>query len=114
MKTIKGIQKKKQLGFQIIGSHKCKKIQLFPMVFTSWLLNLLYSNNEEISVHARMCTRDIFQFNSLVCPIFFAQKFWTLTMYTWINGKPLLQYGVGTNTLYIDIENNVNQSNPLK
>jgi hypothetical protein len=63
-----------KLGFQIIGFHKCKNNQLFPMVFTSWLFNLFYLNNEEISVHARMCTQDIFQFNSIICPIFFAQK----------------------------------------
>jgi len=75
MKTIKGIKKKKKKWVFTLLVLTNVRNQLFLMVFTSWLLNLFYLNNEEISLHARMRTRDIFQFNSLVCPIFFAQKF---------------------------------------
>jgi hypothetical protein len=74
MKTIEGIKFYFFWVFTLLVLTNVKN-QLFLMVFTSWLLNLFYLNNEEISLHARMCTQDIFQFNSLVCPIFFAQKF---------------------------------------
>jgi hypothetical protein len=41
------------------------------MVLTNWLLNL---TNEVCSVYSRMCIQNIFQFNTIVCHIFFAPK----------------------------------------
>jgi hypothetical protein len=45
----------------------------FQLVLTNWLLNLFYSNIEMNNEHPKMCTQDILQFNTIMCPILFAQ-----------------------------------------
>jgi len=65
---------KNQLIFKLSIFTNVKNSWLSLVVLTNWLLNLFYSTNEVCSVYSRMCIQNIFQFNTIVCHIFFATK----------------------------------------